>query len=224
MDFKNRALLTAAALVAAGTVTATTAGAEPAVADRSPQVHYTASIDGDSAVITVDDGGELIMDSGTFQIRTTSGQLLAGVPLELHVDDIAFPIDVAVTGNTARLTPSLDLARAHYRPIMQPAASQASSEREQDALARVGSAIAKGVGIGGIIGAAGAGVIGCLLGGFAGAVVTAPLAMMLGAGPVVGCLIGAASFAPTGAVTGVLHAAAPVAIPAFLEYFTTVNT
>ncbi|MBF6476101.1 MULTISPECIES: hypothetical protein [Nocardia] len=224
MDVKNRALMTAAALVAVGTVTAATAHAEPPAVDQASQVHYTASVDGDSAVITVDADGELIADGGIFQIRTTAGQVLAGVPLELHVDDIAFPIDVTLTGNTARLTPSLDLARAHYRPLTQPAAGQPSSEREQDALARVGSTLAKGVGIGGIIGAAGAGVIGCLLGGVAGAVATAPLAMMLGAGPVIGCLIGAASLAPTGAVTGVLRAALPVAIPAFLEYFTTVNT
>ncbi|MBF6340718.1 hypothetical protein IU450_33215 [Nocardia abscessus] len=224
MDVTNRALMTAAALVAAGTLTAATAHAEPPAVDQAPQVHYTASVDGDTAVITVDPSSELSADGAIFQIRTASGQVLAGVPLELHVDDIAFPIDVTLTGNTARLTPSLDIARAQYRPITQSVAGQVSSEREQDALARVGSTLAKGVGIAGVLGAAGAGVIGCLLGGIAGAVATAPLAMMLGAGPVIGCLIGAVSFAPTGAVTGVLRAAVPVAIPAFLEYFTTVNT
>ncbi|WP_143861582.1 hypothetical protein [Nocardia amikacinitolerans] len=122
------------------------------------------------------------------------------------------------------MTPNLDPARAQYRPIAEPSAANDSAERQQDALARATSNIARGLGIGAGVGAIGAGVLGCLLGGLTGAVVTAPLAMMLGAGPLLGCAIGAATAVPGGAVSGVLHLAAPVMVPAFLEYLITTNT
>ncbi|MFD3430759.1 hypothetical protein [Nocardia fluminea] len=223
MDIQNRALMTAAALAALGAVIAPTVSAAPSGADPAAEVSYTASVDGDAAVITVGETGTLITENGQFQIRTASDQVLAGLPLKLHVGDIAFPIDVAVSGHTARLTPRLDPAHGRYEPIAEPVA-QPSAERQKDAWERAISSIAKGVGVRGALGAAAGGVLGCLLGGVAGAVVTAPLAMLFGAGPVVGCAIGAAALAPGGGVTGALNSVAPVAIPAFLQYLITVNT
>ncbi|MEU4317602.1 hypothetical protein AB0F85_04300 [Nocardia fluminea] len=222
MDIQNRALITATALAAIGTAFAATASAAP-VAEPAPDIAYTASVEGDTAVITVGQAATLITENGQFQIRTASDRVLAGLPLKLHVDDVTFPIDVTVSGHTARLTPSLDPTRARYEPIAQPAA-QPSAERQQDAVARAMSSIARGVGIGTAIGATAGGVVGCLLGGVTGAVATAPLAMLLGAGPVVGCAIGAAAFAPGGAIAGAFNSAAPVAVPAFLQYLITVNT
>ncbi|MFG3617909.1 hypothetical protein [Nocardia sp. NPDC047654] len=219
MNMQKRVLITAAALAAVGAGVAPTAAATP----PAPEVPYTAAVDGDAAVITVGDTGTLVAEDGHFQIRTASDQVLAGLPLKLHVGDFAFPIDVAVSGHTARLTPRLDPAYARYEPIAEPVA-QPSAERLKDALDRAMSSITKRIGISAAVGAAAGGVIGCLLGGATGAVATAPLAMLFGAGPLVGCAIGAAAFVPGGAVTGALSFAAPVVIPAFLQYLITVNT
>ncbi|PXX70966.1 hypothetical protein DFR70_101387 [Nocardia tenerifensis] len=219
MNVKQRVLAATATAAALSTLTAT-ASAQPTGIEHHPDVRYLAQLDGDTAVITVGQPGTLHAEDGQLQIRTPTGQVLAGIPLELRVDDVAFPIDATVYGNTARLTPDLNPARAQYKPIAAPP----SAERAQDAVDRVSSTIAKGVGVGSLLGAAGAGILGCLLGGTAAAVATAPLALLLGAGPALGCLIGAATLAPGGALTGALNAAAPVAIPAFIEYFTTLNT
>ncbi|MFF0533313.1 hypothetical protein ACFYT3_33720 [Nocardia amikacinitolerans] len=223
MDVQKRVLT--AALTAAAISTASGTGfAEPAVSDRPAQVHYTASVDGDTAIVTVDPTARLVLDGGRFEIRAGSDQVLAAVPLQLRVGDVAFPIEAEINGGTARLTPNLDPARAQYVPIAESSAANDSAERQQDALARATSNIARGLGVGAGVGAIGAGVLGCLLGGVTGAVATAPLAMMLGAGPLLGCAIGAATAVPGGALTGVLRLAGPVLVPAFIEYLITTNT
>ncbi|MEV0343701.1 hypothetical protein AB0H49_32275 [Nocardia sp. NPDC050713] len=222
MDVKKR-VLTAALTVATISAVSGTGSADPVVSENA-EVHYTASLEGAAALVTVDPTATLVLDGDSLQIRAGSDQVLAAVPLQLHVGDIAFPIDAEIIGDTARLTPNLDPTRARYRPIAEPAGGNISSERERDALERAISTIAKGLGIGAGIGAVGAGVLGCLLGGLAGAVATAPVAMMLGAGPAIGCLIGAATAVPGGAVSGVLRLAGPVMIPTFLGYLITINT
>ncbi|MGW4774431.1 hypothetical protein ACWEO2_41155 [Nocardia sp. NPDC004278] len=210
---------------------ATTAYADPTPpppvsVDVAPGVNYTAYKDGNAAVITVDTG-TLIVDNGQFQIRAKSGQLLAGVPLEFTVDDIAFPIDAKIDGNTARLTPSLDTTRAHYKPVALPFEDQAPwktpYDRETAAWNRLSSTVIMAGGIGAIVGAVGSGTLGCLLGGAAGATLTSPLATLLGAGPLAGCLIGAAAFAPIGVLAGAILVGAPVVVAAFVQYFSTVN-
>ncbi|WP_433193086.1 hypothetical protein ACQP1G_30720 [Nocardia sp. CA-107356] len=211
---------------AATTVSAEPASAPPLTVDIAPGVEYTAYKDGHAAVISVADG-TLIVENGQFQIRDRSGRVLAGVPLEFTIDDIAFPIDTTIDGNTARLTPSLDTARAHYKPVALPFEEQApwksAYDREVAAWSRMTSTVSLGAGIGAIVGAVAAGTLGCLLGGAAGTVLTGPLATLFGAGPMAGCLIGVAALAPIGVLVGAIFVAAPVAIAAFIQYSATVN-
>ncbi|MBF6416338.1 hypothetical protein [Nocardia cyriacigeorgica] len=234
--FAGAAGVAIAALAFAGP----TAGAEPAVPAESdgstrsgvldvgiaPGINYKAYKDGAAAVITVD-AGQLIVDGGRFQIRSNDGQVLAGVPLEVNIDDIAFPVDVAIDGNTASLTPVLDPARARYAPVALPfqdsAPWRSPYEREQAAWNRMTQTITVGAAVGAIVGAVGSGLIGCLLGGVAGAALTGPLATLLGAGPLAGCLIGAGAMAPIGMMAGSIVVGAPVAIAAFVQYQTTIN-
>ncbi|MFC9660017.1 hypothetical protein ACFVJ5_07240 [Nocardia sp. NPDC127606] len=222
----------AAAVIAAAalSLTAGTASAAPASGPLSvniaPAVNYKAYKEGNAAVITVD-AGKLIVDQDQFQIRSNTGEILAGVPLEFNVDDIAFPIDAKIDGNTATLTPALDMDRAHYKPAALPFEQQAPwktpYDREVAAWARMSQTVILGAGIGAIVGAVGSGTIGCLLGGAAGTALTSPLATLFGAGPLAGCLIGAAALAPIGVVAGSIFVAAPVAIAAGIQYFTTIN-
>lgn len=225
-----------AALAFAGPTVAAAPGG-PAESDSSaqsevlevgiaPGVGYKAYKDGAAAVITVD-AGQLIVDNGQFQIRSNDGRILAGVPLEVNVDDIAFPVDVVIEGDTASLTPVLDPARARYAPVALPfqdsAPWRSPYEREQAAWNRMTQTITIGAAVGAIVGAVGSGLIGCLLGGVAGAALTGPLATLLGAGPLAGCLIGAGAMAPIGMMAGSIVVGAPVAIAAFVQYQTTIN-
>ncbi|MCP2315118.1 hypothetical protein APR12_000448 [Nocardia amikacinitolerans] len=146
--------VTAAAVgVAAATASADTgtgSGTEPLSVALAPRVDYTASVDGNAAVITVDDAGRLAVDNGRFEIRSADGRILAGVPLEFNVDDIAFPIDAEIAGNTARLVPVLDPARAQYKPAALPFQEHAPwktpYEREQAAFSRLAATVTMGVG------------------------------------------------------------------------------
>ncbi|MBJ8345673.1 hypothetical protein [Antrihabitans sp. YC2-6] len=217
----------AAAIVAAAVVgTAGTAHTEPLNIELAPTVHYTTYKDGAAAVISIDQGS-LVVDGGRFQIRSANGDVLAGVPLEYNVDEIAFPIDATIDGHTARLTPSVDPARAYYKPVAMPFQDQApwrtAYEREQAAWARMTQTITTGAAAGAIAGAIGTGLIGCLVGGTTAGIATGPLAMLFGAGPLAGCLIGAAALAPLGVVGGAMFVGAPVAIAAFIQYQDTIN-
>ncbi|MGW4094627.1 hypothetical protein [Nocardia sp. NPDC004750] len=149
------------------------------------------------------------------------------VVAEFNVNNVAFPIDVQIDKHTARLTPSLDPARAQTKPVALPFQDQAPwktpYDREVAAFSRMADTITVAGVVGGVAGAIGAGVIGCLLGGVTVAAATSPVAMMFGAGPVAGCLIGAGALAPVGAVAGALFVGAPVATAAVIQYFTTIN-
>ncbi|TSD99947.1 hypothetical protein FOS14_08930 [Skermania sp. ID1734] len=222
----------AATAIAAATVAATagTAQAEnastPANPDVASVVNYTAHQDGATDVISIDHG-QLVVDHGQFQIRSAKGDVLAGIPLQFNIGDVALPIDAVISGNTARLTPSLDPARAAYHPVALPFQDSAPwktpYDREQAAFTRMAQTITAGAAGGTVAGAVGGGVIGCLLGGVTGAVATAPLATMFGAGPLAGCLVGATALAPIGAIGGALVVGGPVAIAALIQYQDTIN-
>ncbi|WP_280181461.1 hypothetical protein [Nocardia farcinica] len=225
---KYRKSVAALALaLAAGTAGAATATAAPSLdVDLAPGVNYRAYQDGAAAVISID-SGSLIVENGKFQIRAADGQVVAGVPLEFNYDDIAFPIDAEIEGNTARLTPVLDMDRARYNPVALPFEDSAPwktpYEREVAAWTRMTSTVSMAATVGAVVGAVGAGAIGCLLGGVAGTALTGPLATLFGAGPLAGCLIGAGALAPIGALVGSIGVTGPVAIAAFIQYQSTIT-
>lgn len=229
MKFRKLAVVSALVIastgIAAGTAYAAPVSEAPLSVDIAPHINYKAYGNGNAAVITTD-AGTLTVANGQFQIKAVDGRIVGGVPLELHLDDIALPINAQIDGNTATLTP--DPTRAWYSPVALPfenvAPWKTPYERELAAWTRLTSTISTGAAIGVIVGAIGAGTIGCVAGGALGA--TGGFAFLaVGAvpGALIGCLAGTALFAPIGTLVGAIAVGAPVAIAAGIQYFSTIN-
>ncbi|MGW5105337.1 hypothetical protein [Nocardia sp. NPDC004123] len=221
---------TAALAVAAVAVTAGTVNAAPA-ADDNAAINYTATNSGTNTVIHTD-AGSMVVENGNFEIKAANGNVVAGMPLKVQVDDFTFPIAAEISDHTATLTPQYDMDHAVYTPgnvkdVALPYEDQApwksDYDREQAAWNRMKDTIATGATIGTLVGGLGGATVGCILGfGLAG-VATAPLAALFGAGPIVGCLGGAAAIGFLGTLAGQLFVTAPVAIAAAIQYFSTIN-
>ena len=226
------ALLTAAIGITAGTADAAPAKApneKAAVATVATGVNYQArpSQNRNSALIHTD-FGSLVNENGMFKIKAANGTVLAGLPLSMRVDQFEFPIEAAINGHDATLTPKLDVAHAVYKPIALPFEDQAPwktpYDREVAAFTRLKDTVATGAAIGVLTGTIGGGVIGCGLGALVGTAVTGVLLALFGAGPLAGCLAGAAIGVPLGAIVGAILVTAPVAIGAGIQYLTTTNS
>ncbi|WP_405151233.1 hypothetical protein OG308_16255 [Nocardia salmonicida] len=224
-----RNLATATALMAAAiTVTAGTSSAAP---DSGPdKVGYTATATETSTVIATD-SGSLAVEDGVFKIKATDGTAIAGAELSFRIDDFVFPIAAEIKDRTATLTPQFDKEHAQYKPVALPyedqAGFQSEYQREQAAWARMGSTIQLGAGIGTMVGGIGGAAVGCVLGGIAGATVAA--ATIIGLfGPflpaaAIGCIGGVMAVGALGSLAGTILVAAPVAVMAAVQYFTTIN-
>ncbi|APE36544.1 hypothetical protein BOX37_24400 [Nocardia mangyaensis] len=233
MKMRKMAIASMVAIAAVGIAgTAGNAGAVPApvappggIATQiiPGMVNYTADRDDTAAIITTD-AGTLTVANGQFQIKNADGVIVGGVPLEVSIDDIAYPVKAEINGNTARLTPTTD--GAYYKPSANaPKEINAVSpqQREASAWQKFGSRLSVGAAIGALIGAVGAAGVGCIAGGVVGGAVTAPIALLLGGGPIAGCIAGAVMLAPVGTMAGALFVGVPVAIAAAIEYFLTVS-
>ncbi|AHH18378.1 hypothetical protein NONO_c35910 [Nocardia nova SH22a] len=186
-------------------------------------VNYTASNDGNSAVITTD-AGSLTVRDGQFQIRAANGEIVGGTPLEVNVDDIVVPIRAVIDGNKATLTPIAEAA--FYRPAVsapKEIAAQTPQEREAAAWSKFTTRVALGSALGALVGTVGSAAVGCVAGGVLGGAVTMPVAMLLGGGPLGGCIAGAVTLAPVGTIGGALLVGVPVAIAGAIEYFSTIT-
>lgn len=219
------ALLIAAMGVAAGTADAGTTQQPPLGGDLFPGVHYSATDNGKTAVITTD-AGKLTVENGAFEIKDSTGKVIAGTPLTLQNGDISLPITAKVSGNTATLSPNVNAAVYHPvdLPFQDSAPWKTPYDREQAAWNRLRDTVTTGSTVGAIVGAVAAGAIGCVSGGALGA--TGGFAFLaVGAvpGAVIGCLSGAALFAPIGTMAGLAFVAGPVAVAAAVQYFTTIN-
>ncbi|WP_446223876.1 hypothetical protein ACTWPB_00960 [Nocardia sp. IBHARD005] len=216
---------TSALLIAAMGVTAGTVNAAP-VEEAAP-INYTAEVvDGSKSVITTD-AGSMVVEDGVFKIKAANGTTVAGTELKFKVDEFEFPIAADISGNTATLTPTLDPAKAVYKPVALPYEDKApwktEYEREQAAWSRLTSTISMGATIGTLVGGIGGAALGCVVGAGVGFVATTPLLLMFGAGPLGGCLVGASLTGFIGVVAGQLFVTGPVAIAAAIQYFTTIN-
>ncbi|WP_068274992.1 hypothetical protein [Aldersonia kunmingensis] len=232
---KTRKLAAVSAItIAALGLAAGTAYADPAPAPAAqeslnvqiaPSINYKAYNNGTAAVISTD-AGTLAVADGQFQVKAADGRVVAGVPLELRLDDVSLPINAKIEGNTATLTP--DVLKAQYKPVALPFQESAPwktpYDREVSAWTRFTQTISTGAAIGVIVGAVGAAAIGCVAGGALGA--TGGFAFLVAGavpGAAIGCLAGAATFAPIGTLIGSIAIAGPVAIGAAIQYFTTIN-
>lgn len=208
------------------------AAAAPAgAADPAAPVGFTATATDGTAIVSTD-AGSLSVKGDMLEIADATGKVVLGTPLTLRVDDFVFPIAATVSGNTATLTPQVDLQHAAYKPVALPFENQApwktEYEREQAAWARLTSTITMGVAVGALVGGLTGAAAGCVIGGVVGA--TAAAATIVGMfGPflpaaAVGCLGGIIAVGALGTLAGQLLVTGPAMIGAAIQYFTTINT
>ncbi|MGV9666765.1 hypothetical protein ACWDUL_17645 [Nocardia niigatensis] len=228
MRLKNFAAVSALVVAALG-VTAGTVNAAPAV-DNTP-INYTATNSETNTVIRTD-AGSMVVENGNFLIKAANGNVVAGMPLKVQVDDFTFPIAAEISDHTATLTPQYDMDHAVYTPqnvkdVSLPYEDQApwksDYDREQAAWNRMKDTIALGATVATLVGGLGAAAVGCVLGFGVAGLASAPLAALFGAGPIIGCLVGASAVGFLGTIAGQLLITAPVAIAAAIQYFTTIN-
>ncbi|WP_040802380.1 hypothetical protein [Nocardia concava] len=229
---------TAALVTAALAVTAGTVNAAP-TADADAPINYTATNNETNTVIRTD-AGSMVVENGNFEIKAANGNIVAGIPLKMQVDDFTFPIAAEISGHTATLTPQMDMEHAVYTPsdvkdVALPYEDQApwksDYDREQAAWNRMKDTIALGATVGTLVGGLGGAALGCLVGGTVGAslitigsagILAAMFVPLLGAAGA-GCLIGAGAVGFIGTLAGQLFVTAPVAIAATIQYFITIN-
>jgi hypothetical protein len=226
-----RKLAVVAALVTMATgVAAGTSGAAPAPEKGSDAINFTAQSTEASSIITTD-AGSLVVEDDALKIKAANGNVVAGTPLSLRIDDFEFPIAADISGRTATLTPQIDPAKAVYKPVALPfedtAPWKTPYDREQAAWNRMKDTIATGATVGTLIGGLTGGTLGCVLGGIAGATVAAATIVgLFGAflpAAVIGCIGGIIAVGAIGTLAGQIFITAPVAIGAAIQYITTIN-
>lgn len=167
------------------------------------------------------DSGSLRKESGFLVFRDGLGTILEKVPLKFVApDDRTYPVDVAITGRSATLTPSRNPARSTATdPVFLKKTKVADedgyrnkNERDDAALNRLNKEVATGGTVTTVIGAA----IGAIIGGTAGCL------LGLAAGPL-GCFFaGIPLGAAAGAGVGVIMAGG-VAAAAVIAYFNNIS-
>ncbi|KAF0845301.1 hypothetical protein [Nocardia caishijiensis] len=220
----------AAAVLLAVAIGVTVGVTGPATAQDAAPVHFTAEEVNGTSVITTD-AGSLIAEDSAFKVKAPDGTTIAATPLTFRLDDFELPITADISGNTAVLTPRLDPAEAVYKPVALPYEDQAPWKSEYDrevaAWSRLTSTISMGATLGVLVGGIGGAAVGCVLGGLAGAAIaSATIVGLFGAflpAAGLGCVSGILAVGALGALAGQILIAAPVAVGAAIQYFTTIN-
>ncbi|UGT59471.1 hypothetical protein [Nocardia asteroides] len=229
MRMRKLAVVAALVTTVTGVVTGT-AGAAPQAPAESGGVNFTAQATDSQSIISIDQGS-LVVEDNEFRVKAPNGTVVAGTALNFRIDEFEFPIAANIAGNSATLTPLLDLAHAQYKPVALPYEDKAPWKNEYDrevaAWTRLTSTIAAGATIGTLVGGLVGGAAGCVLGGIAGATVASATIVGL-FGPfvpaaVIGCFGGVIAIGALGTLAGQLLVTAPVAIAAAIQYFQTVN-
>ncbi|TQC49851.1 hypothetical protein EEB14_07885 [Rhodococcus sp. WS4] len=182
------ALTIGAVGVAAGTAQAAPLGTDvPANVQSTGQgVDWTVTRDGNRVLVRIA-SGSLALENNRLMVRNDQGVVVESIPLSLAVDGLAHPVDAHLEGNTATLA-------TNTTPAAATAVDPSLPLHDADLPAAVGAVqppISLTSAIGGFLGAATGLVGGCVLGAIAGGVVSAPAAMLFGAGPLAGCVGGA---------------------------------
>ncbi|MFB8276534.1 hypothetical protein [Nocardia colli] len=219
---------TSALLIAALGVTAGTVNAAPAVEDAP--INFTSHATDTQSIISID-SGSLVVEDEALKIKAANGTTVAGTPLKFRLDEFEFPLAADISGQTATLTPQLDMSKATYKPVALPFEDKApwktEYDREQAAFNRMKDTIAMGATIGTLTGGLGGAAVGCVLGGaLGGVIVGGTIVGLFGpfvGGIIAGCLAGAAAVGALGTIAGQIFVTAPVAIGAAIQYFTTIN-
>ncbi|MGW6727133.1 hypothetical protein ACWF9G_14640 [Nocardia sp. NPDC055029] len=220
----------AAAAMLAVAIGVTAGATGSASADADAPVNFTAQEVAGKSVITTD-AGSMVVEEGAFKLKAPNGTTIAATPLTFRLDDFELPIAAEIAGNTATLSPQLDVSKAVYKPVALPYEDKAPWKNEYDrevaAWSRLTSTISMGASIGTLVGGLGGAAVGCVLGGvLAGTVALGTIVGLLGPflpAAAVGCIAGALLVGPVGAIAGQIFITAPFAIGAAIQYFTTIN-
>ncbi|MBF6136051.1 hypothetical protein IU501_23955 [Nocardia otitidiscaviarum] len=217
---------TSAMVIAALGVTAGTVHADPAPAPaQGVEVSYEVK---EKALQISAAGGSVAVEDGLFKIKDANGTVMAGGPLMVQVDDFLFPVAAEISGNTATLTPEIEMDKAVYKPVALPFQDQAGFkneyEREKAAYSRMKDNISMAATLAGLTTTVLGGIVGCVLGAAVGLAASLPIATMFGAGPVIGCLVGAAATASFVGIVGTILITAPVAVVEIINYFNIINS
>ncbi|MGL4306488.1 MAG: hypothetical protein ACRCSF_10070 [Mycobacteriaceae bacterium] len=230
-----------ALVIGAMSIAAGTANAAPGeLSNDQATINYSVSQVNDAAVITIDSGSFAAEDQKLL-IRDNAGIVVDGVPLSYEYNGISYPVTAEIHGDSATLTPVTDPAAGTSTGAAVPVIHQddlpaaVSAVKDQISLAAtvgtiIGTVIAGGLGC---LLATGVTVIPAILGGTAISLPTGllsgPLAAILTpiiavAGPIAiigaACAVGAITFAPLGAITGVILVGLPAVIasaPQFID-------
>ncbi|MFD6394758.1 hypothetical protein [Nocardia sp. NPDC060259] len=221
----------AAAAMLAVAIGVTAGATGSASADADAPVNFTAQEVAGKSVITTD-AGSMVVEEGAFKLKAPNGTTIAATPLTFRLDDFELPIAAEIAGNTATLSPQLDVSKAVYKPVALPYEDKAPWKNEYDrevaAWSRLTSTISMGASIGTLVGGLGGAAVGCVLGGvLAGTVALGTIVGLLGPflpAAAVGCIAGALLVGPVGAIAGQIFITAPFAIGAAIQYFTTINS
>ncbi|QII00078.1 hypothetical protein BH92_09520 [Rhodococcoides fascians A21d2] len=193
----TRFAATSALVIAAMTTAMGTAYADPAQAPAAA-VGWNVTQAGNQVLVDTT-AGTLSNEDNHLVVRDSSGAVVDSVPLAIAADGFSHPVAAVIDGNHATLTADVSPAAATPVSTSLPGLQQVDLPA---AVAGVKDNLSLTASVGGFLGAATGIVGGCLLGIITGVVVTAPVATLLGAGPIGGCVIGAIALGAIGSLAG----------------------
>ncbi|WP_020106372.1 hypothetical protein [Nocardia sp. 348MFTsu5.1] len=193
MKFRNRLVAVSVMVVASMSVALGAAYADPAPAPTEG-TNWQAVRDGSSVIITTDNGS-LSKEGNQLVLHDKQGAVVESVPLTLAIDDFQRPVNAKVTPASATLSVDANPLALTFAPVKHNVDLAA-------AVASVKDNITLTAAVGGFLGAATGLVGGCLLGAVAAGVVSAPVALLFGAGPLAGCIGGAILLGSTFSLAG----------------------
>ena len=193
----TRFAATSALVIAAMTTAMGTAYADPAPAPAAA-VGWNVTQAGNQVLVDTT-AGTLSNEDNHLVVRDANGALVDSVPLAIAADGFSHPVAADIDGNHATLTTDVSPAAATPVSTSLPGLQQVDLPA---AVAGVKDNLSLTASVGGFLGAATGIVGGCILGIITGVVVTAPVATLLGAGPIGGCVIGAIALGAIGSLAG----------------------
>ncbi|WP_067865641.1 hypothetical protein [Nocardia shimofusensis] len=169
-------------LIAAVTVGASTAHAEPAPV---PDIGYEAKLVGDKVVTTLTNG-TFEIDGNTVEVKDAADNTLVSFPLAFRQDGLEYPLghQIADEGRMLELSVVKDVSKA--RPV--PVTPVASLEENRRAMETFGTQFGIATAIGGFVGLVAGGIVG-LIGLAGGVLALATVPTFASIGGIIGTII-----------------------------------
>ncbi|TCJ99633.1 hypothetical protein [Nocardia alba] len=184
-----------------------------------PGINWKTGIEG-NAVVVETDAGSLTTANNQFQVRDGQGNIVAAMPLAYTLDDLEYPIDAAIDGTRALLTPHTDVASARPSTMLKDVVRQDAFD---DAVGAAATQLGIITSIGTLVGTLIGGGAGCAIGAAGGLILGIPVLALGGTTGLAGCLAGAAVGIPLGAAAGLVLTGVPAAIAIGIGFNNRIN-